>query len=296
MWTKQVTDMIIAGVGETLYMTLFSTFFGYVFGMPLGILLKVSDKEGLRPNAVLYKILDVIANIFRSIPFLILLILLIPFTRFLVGKSYGTTATIVPLTIAAIPFIGRMVESSLNEVDPGVIEAARSMGASNLQIVFRVMLVEARTSLISGATIVTGTILGYSAMAGTVGGGGLGDIAVRYGYNRWQTDIMLVTVAILVIIVQLLADQLIAEHRAQVLKAHGLSGAGIQQGSGLVFHIGPHIVPCGGQLRFFQIKLVRDVRFGLHKACPFRAGCTCRPLLAGQEGKIKTAPVPKHIA
>ena len=177
--------MIIAGVGETLYMTLFSTFFGYVFGMPLGILLKVSDKEGLRPNAVLYKILDVIANIFRSIPFLILLILLIPFTRFLVGKSYGTTATIVPLTIAAIPFIGRMVESSLNEVDPGVIEAARSMGASNLQIVFRVMLVEARTSLISGATIVTGTILGYSAMAGTVGGGGLGDIAVRYGLSDY---------------------------------------------------------------------------------------------------------------
>ena len=193
--------MIIAGVGETLYMTLFSTFFGYVFGMPLGILLKVSDKEGLRPNAVLYKILDVIANIFRSI--LILLILLIPFTRFLVGKSYGTTATIVPLTIAAIPFIGRMVESSLNEVDPGVIEAARSMGASNLQIVFRVMLVEARTSLISGATIVTGTILGYSAMAGTVGGGGLGDIAVRYGYNRWQTDIMLVTVILLVVLVQI---------------------------------------------------------------------------------------------
>ena len=189
--------MIIAGVGETLYMTLFSTFFGYVFGMPLGILLKVSDKEGLRPNAVLYKILDVIANIFRSIPFLILLILLIPFTRFLVGKSYGTTATIVPLTIAAIPFIGRMVESSLNEVDPGVIEAARSMGASNLQIVFRVMLVEARTSLISGAT------LGYSAMAGTVGGGGLGDIAVRYGYNRWQTDIMLVTVILLVVLVQI---------------------------------------------------------------------------------------------
>ena len=164
MWTKEVTDMIIAGVGETLYMTLVSTFFGYIFGMPLGILLKVSDKEGLRPNAFLYKFLDVLANIFRSIPFLILLILLIPFTRFLVGKSYGTTATIVPLTIAAIPFIGRMVESSLNEVDPGVIEAARSMGAGNLRIVFKVMLVEARTSLISGATIVIGTILGYSAM------------------------------------------------------------------------------------------------------------------------------------
>lgn len=195
--------MIIAGVGETLYMTLVSTLLGYAFGLPLGVLLKVSDKEGLKPNKLLYKILDVIANIFRSIPFLILLILLIPLTRFLVGKSYGTTATIVPLTIAAIPFIGRMVESSLNEVDPGVIEAARSMGASNWQIVLKVMLVEARTSLISGATIATGTILGYSAMAGTVGGGGLGDIAIRYGYHRWQADIMIVTVVLLVLLVQL---------------------------------------------------------------------------------------------
>lgn len=203
MWTKEVTDMIIAGVGETLYMTLVSTLLGYAFGLPLGVLLKVSDKEGLKPNKLLYKILDVIANIFRSIPFLILLILLIPLTRFLVGKSYGTTATIVPLTIAAIPFIGRMVESSLNEVDPGVIEAARSMGASNWQIVIKVMLVEARTSLISGATIAIGTILGYSAMAGTVGGGGLGDIAIRYGYHRWQADIMIVTVVLLVLLVQL---------------------------------------------------------------------------------------------
>ena len=203
MWTKEVTDMIIAGVGETLYMTLVSTLLGYAFGLHLGVLLKVSDKEGLKPNKLLYKILDVIANIFRSIPFLILLILLIPLTRFLVGKSYGTTATIVPLTIAAIPFIGRMVESSLNEVDPGVIEAARSMGASNWQIVIKVMLVEARTSLISGATIATGTILGYSAMAGTVGGGGLGDIAIRYGYHRWQADIMIVTVVLLVLLVQL---------------------------------------------------------------------------------------------
>ena len=203
MWTKEVTDMINACVCETLYMTLVSKFFGYIFGMPLGILLKVSDKEGLRPNPFLYKLLDVLANIFRSIPFLILLILLIPFTRFLVGKSYGTTATIVPLTIAAIPFIGRMVESSLNEVDPGVIEAARSMGAGNLRIVFKVMLVEARTSLISGATIVIGTILGYSAMAGTVGGGGLGDIAIRYGYHRWQADIMIVTVILLVLLVQI---------------------------------------------------------------------------------------------
>lgn len=195
--------MIISGVGETLYMTLVSTLLGYVFGLPMGVLLKVSDKEGLRPNAVLYKILDVIANIFRSIPFLILLILLIPFTRFVVGKSYGTTATIVPLTIAAIPFIARMVESSLNEVDAGVIEAARSMGASDIRIVIKVMLVEARTSLISGATIATGTILGYSAMAGTVGGGGLGDIAIRYGYYRYESDIMIVTVILLVVLVQL---------------------------------------------------------------------------------------------
>ena len=203
MWSKEVTQMIISGVGETLYMTLVSTLLGYVFGLPMGVLLKVSDKEGLRPNAVLYKILDVIANIFRSIPFLILLILLIPFTRFVVGKSYGTTATIVPLTIAAIPFIARMVESSLNEVDAGVIEAARSMGASDIRIVIKVMLVEARTSLISGATIATGTIIGYSAMAGTVGGGGLGDIAIRYGYYRYESDIMIVTVILLVVLVQL---------------------------------------------------------------------------------------------
>ena len=203
MLDSQTLAMMAEGTGATLYMTLMSTLMGYVLGLPLGIALAVTDKGGIHPNRVVYRILDVITNVIRSIPFLILLILLIPFTRFLVGKSYGTTATIVPLTIAAIPFIGRMVESSLNEVDPGVIEAARSMGASNLQIVFRVMLVEARTSLISGATIVTGTILGYSAMAGTVGGGGLGDIAVRYGYNRWQTDIMLVTVILLVVLVQI---------------------------------------------------------------------------------------------
>ena len=196
-------ELLANGLGETVYMTLVSTALGYLIGLPIGILLTVTDKEGIHPNAVIYRILDVIINIMRSIPFLILLILLIPFTRFLVGKSYGTTATIVPLTIAAIPFIGRMVESSLNEVDPGVIEAARSMGASNWQIVIKVMLVEARTSLISGATIATGTILGYSAMAGTVGGGGLGDIAIRYGYHRWQADIMIVTVILLVLLVQL---------------------------------------------------------------------------------------------
>ena len=203
MWTKEVVDMILKGIQETLYMTLLSTLMGYVIGLPMGVLLAVSDKDGLKPNRVLYRILDVIANIVRSIPFLILLILLIPFTRMIVGKSYGSTATVVPLVIAAGPFIARMVESSLKEVDEGVIEAARSMGASNLRIIVKVLLVEARTSLINGATIAVGTILGYSAMAGTIGGGGLGDIAIRYGYHRYQSDIMIVTVVLLVILVQI---------------------------------------------------------------------------------------------
>lgn len=203
MWTEEVINMIIKGIGETLYMTVISTVIGYLFGIPLGVLLTVSDKEGLRPNPSLYKVLDVIVNITRSIPFLILLILIQPFTRLVVGKSYGSTATIVPLVVAAIPFIARMVESSLNEVDAGVIEAARSMGASDFTIVWKVLLVEARTSLITGATIAIGTILGYSAMSGTVGGGGLGDIAVRYGYYRYQADIMIVTVILLILLVQL---------------------------------------------------------------------------------------------
>ncbi len=195
--------MIIQGIGETLYMSVVSTIFGYVLGLPLGILLMISDKEGIRPNAVLYRILDVICNILRSIPFLILLILIIPLTRFIVGKSYGTTATIVPLVISAAPFIARMVESSLKEVDHGVVEAAQSMGAGNMTIIWKVLLGEARVSLIVGATIAFGTILGYSAMAGTVGGGGLGDIAIRYGYYRYQSDIMIVTVVLLVLLVQI---------------------------------------------------------------------------------------------
>ena len=196
-------DMILKGIQETVYMTLLSTLMGYIIGLPMGVLLAVSDKDGLKPNWVLYRILDVIANIVRSIPFLILLILLIPFTRLVVGKSYGSTATVVPLVIAAGPFIARMVESSLKEVDEGVIEAARSMGAGNFRIIMKVLLVEARTSLINGATIAVGTILGYSAMAGTIGGGGLGDIAIRYGYHRYQADIMIVTVVLLIILVQI---------------------------------------------------------------------------------------------
>ena len=203
MFDSTIINMLLEGIRDTLYMTLASTLLGYLFGLPMGILLTVTDRDGIKPNAPVYKALDVVINMVRSVPFLILLILLIPFTRFLVGKSYGSTATIVPLVVAAAPYIARMVESSLKEVDPGVIEAARSMGASNFDIIFKVMLVEARTSLIIGATISIGTILGYSAMAGTVGGGGLGDIAVRYGYHRWQTDIMLVTVALLIILFQI---------------------------------------------------------------------------------------------
>ena len=203
MWNEQIIMMLLEGIKDTLYMTLTSTLIGYVIGLPMGILLTVTDKDGIHPNAAVYKVLDVIANLIRSVPFLILLIVLIPFTRFLIGRSYGPTATIVPLVIAAAPYIARMVESSLKEVYAGVIEAARSMGASNFTIVTKVMLVEARTSLIVGATISLGTILGYSAMAGTVGGGGLGDIAIRYGYTRWQTDIMIVTVILLVILFQI---------------------------------------------------------------------------------------------
>ncbi|NEX01528.1 D-methionine transport system permease protein [Pseudobutyrivibrio sp. NOR37] len=206
MWDSVTTNMILNGILETVYMTVVSTFFGYLLGLPMGILLTTSDKNGLKPNPFLYKVLDAISNVVRSVPFLILLILLIPVTRQIVGKSYGTTATIVPLVISAAPYIARMVESSLKEVDAGVIEAAKSMGASRIQIVFKVLLVEARTSLITNATIALGTVLGYSAMAGTVGGGGLGNIAVQYGYYRYQTDIMIVTVILLIILFQVFTN------------------------------------------------------------------------------------------
>ena len=203
MFGNEIVIMLLEGIRDTVYMTVASTFFGYVIGLPMGIALTVTDKDGLKPNAAIYRVLDVISNIVRSIPFLVLLILLIPFTRLVVGKSYGSTATIVPLIICAAPYIARLVESSLKEVDKGVVEAAKSMGATNFQIVMHVLLVEGRTSIITGATIAMGTILGYSAMAGTVGGGGLGDIAVRYGYYRWQTDIMIITVILIIILFQL---------------------------------------------------------------------------------------------
>ena len=204
MWDSQTIMMIVEGTGVTLYMTLVSTLIAYLLGLPIGILLVVTAPGGLKPVKALYKVLDVIVNIVRSIPFLILLMLIIPFTRFIVGKSYGATATIVPLALAAAPFVARLVESSLLEVDHGVIEAAQSMGAGLGTIIWKVLLAEARVSLIVGGTISLGTILGYSAMAGVVGGGGLGDIAIRYGYYRYQGDIMIVTVILLVVLVQVL--------------------------------------------------------------------------------------------
>ena len=197
-------NLLLEGLRDTLIMVFISTFFGYVLGLPVGVLLAVTDKTGLRPHPVIYKITDFIVNILRSVPFLILLILLIPFTRLVVGQSYDTIGTIVPLTIAAAPFIARIVESSLKEVDPGVIEAARSMGASTWTIIVKVLLGEARSGLVVGITISLGTILGYSAMAGAVGGGGLGDIAIRYGYYRYETKIMLITVAVLIVLMQIL--------------------------------------------------------------------------------------------
>ena len=196
--------MMLEGIRDTIYMTVVSTFFGYLIGIPLGIALTLTDKNGLRQNQAVYRLLDVIINITRSVPFLILLIVVMPLTKLLAGKSYGSTATIVPLTLAAAPLIGRMVESSLKEVNKGVIEAAVSMGAKTGTIVLKVLIGEARTSLLVGVTIVLGTVLGYSAMAGVVGGGGLGDIAIRYGYYRYDTPVMLVTLVFIVAIVQLM--------------------------------------------------------------------------------------------
>ena len=166
----------------------------------------VTDKDGIRPVPLFNKVLGLAINLLRSVPFLILMIMVIPFTRLVVGKIIGPNAAVVPLIIAAAPYIGRMVESSLKEVDAGVVEAAQSMGASTWQIIWKVLLPEAKPSLLVGAAISITTILGYSAMAGAVGAGGLGDIAIRYGYHRYQTDMMLVTVALLVIIVQLIQE------------------------------------------------------------------------------------------
>jgi D-methionine transport system permease protein len=200
--TPELWEMIGNGVLETLQMTVISTFLAYVIGLPLGIGLIVTSKEHILQNRAANLVLGTAMNIFRSIPFLILLVVLIPFTRFVTGSSIGTTATIVPLTVGAIPIVARMVESSLKEVPSGIVEAAESMGASPVSIIFRFLIPEAMPSLLLGATINLATVLGYSAMAGCIGGGGLGAIALNYGYYRYQKDILFITVAILIIIVQ----------------------------------------------------------------------------------------------
>ena len=199
-------QMLLQGIVDTLYMTAVATLLAYIIGLPLGVIQVVTAKDGIKPNRFVYTVLNVIINIARSIPFLIFLVAILPFTRAIVGTSIGATATIVPLVVAAAPFIARLVESSIKEIDPGVIEAAQSMGASPMRIITHVMLPEARPSILVGSAIAITTILGYSSMAGFVGGGGLGDIAIRFGYYRYDNTIMLITVAILVIIVQIFRE------------------------------------------------------------------------------------------
>ena len=203
MIPQAIIPILGLNIWETIYMTLASTLIAYAIGLPLGIILVITDKDGIMPRAFPNSIINIAVNIFRSIPFLILLIMIIPFTRAVMGTSIGSKATIVPLTIAAAPFIARMVEGSIKEVDRGVIEAAQSMGATVRQIIFKVLIPEAKPSLIVGATISVTTVLGYSAMAGICGGGGLGAIAINYGYYRYQANIMLITVILIVVLVQI---------------------------------------------------------------------------------------------
>ena len=199
-----MSEIIVKALIETLEMTFVSTIGSLILGFIPAIILTVTAKDGLKPNKIIYSILDFIINTLRSFPFIILMVIIIPLTRLIAGKSIGTEAAMVPLTIAAAPFVARVIESALREVDKGVIEAAKSFGASNTQIIFKVMLKEAIPSIMSGITLTIISIVGYSAMAGAVGGGGLGDVAIRYGYQRYQIDTMIVTCIILIIVVQLL--------------------------------------------------------------------------------------------
>ena len=204
VFNEALMALLWEGTVDTLHMTLASTFFAYVFGMMMALVLVVTRSNGLSPHPVLFRILDVVVNLTRSFPFLILMIAVIPFTRWLVGTTIGNNATVVPLVIAAAPFVARLIEQSLLEVDRGVIEAAQSMGASTWQILYKVYIPEAMPSLINGSAIAATTILGYSAMSGAVGGGGLGKLAIMYGYNRYQNEMMIATVILLIVIVQVL--------------------------------------------------------------------------------------------
>ena len=198
--------MLLLGLKETVYMVFLSSFLSYVIGIPLGILLVVTDRDGIQPNIIVNTLLGIIINILRSVPFIIMLLAVLPITRFIVRTTLGPSAVVVPLVIAASPYIARMVENSLKEMNAGIVEAAKSMGASNFQIIWKVMLPESMPSLLTGAAISITTILGYSTMAGFVGGGGLGTLAINYGYYRYRMDVMMVTVVVLVIIVQLIQE------------------------------------------------------------------------------------------
>ena len=202
--SEQVIKLLITGTLDTLQMTVISTIMAMIIGIPLGVVLVVTSKGHILENAALNKILGAIVNATRSIPFIILMVAIIPFTRMVVGTSIGTTAACVPLTLAAIPFLARLVETSIKDIQFGVIEAAQSMGASPFQIIRKVLLPEALPTIIDNVTVLIVNLLGYSAMAGAIGGGGLGDIAIRYGYQRFQGDIMLATIIILIIMVQVI--------------------------------------------------------------------------------------------
>lgn len=202
--SNEMIELLIKSFWETGYMVVASTVLASLIGIPLGIILTVTRNGHILPNAVINSVLGVIVNATRSTPFIILMVAIIPLTRILVGSSIGTTAAIVPLTISAAPFIARVIESSLLEIDHGVIEAAQSMGASPMQIIYKVLLPEALHSIVLGITLAVIALIGYSAMAGVLGGGGLGDLAIRYGYQRFQPDVMIVTVVILILMVQLI--------------------------------------------------------------------------------------------
>lgn len=206
METSTLISLLGVETLKTLYMTLVGTLVSYIIGLPIGVSLIVTSPNGIKPAGVYNKIMGFIVNVVRSVPFLILMIALMPYIRKVIGTGIGTSATTAALIVAATPFVARMVEQSLMEVDAGVIEAAQSMGASNMQIIRKVMLLEARPSLLNGAAVATITILGYSAMAGSIGGGGLGDVAIRYGLYRFQPAIMWITVIVLVILVQILQE------------------------------------------------------------------------------------------
>ena len=204
--TPELWHDIGIGLWETLYSSVLATLFSVLLGLPIGVVLGITDRGGLKQNLILNKILGFVVNVLRSVPFLILFVTVMPFTRLLVGTSIGALATVVPLTIAATPFVARLVETSVKEVDGGVIEAAQACGAPAVKIIWKAILPEAVPSLLSNAAIAFVTIVGYSAMAGFCGGGGLGTLAINYGYYRGNTTVMLVTVAIIVVIVQIVQE------------------------------------------------------------------------------------------